>query len=123
MALLAGPAQAKKLQGVKQQAEAGGLIFRQSHIVHGAVLQNHRGAAVDAGEVVFVALCRGEEGLAAGQMAAPDQTPLLQLAKVAINRGEPHGLGALAQQGVQVLAGEFPVGQAQCTQKQLLAGA
>lgn len=91
------------------------------HVVHGAVIKNHRGAAVDTGEVVFVALCGGEQGLAAGQVAATDPAPLLQLAQVAVNRGQPHGLGALAQQGVQVLAGEFPVGLAQHRKQQLLA--
>ena len=52
------------------------------HVVHGAVIQNHRGAAVDTGEVVLVPLCGGEQGLAAGQVAATDPAPLLQLAQV-----------------------------------------
>jgi hypothetical protein len=54
-------------------------------------------------------------------MAAADQAPLLQLAQVPVHRGQSHCLGALAQQGVQVLAGEFPIGQLQLLQQQQLA--
>ena len=90
-------------------------------LVHRAVLQPLGAAAVHAGEVVLVALQGGEERLAAGQVAAADQAPLLQLPQVAIHRGQSHGLGALAQQGMQLLARQFPVGLVQLIQQQLLA--
>ena len=121
LALLAAVAQPEELQGVEQQPEAGCLHDMQVHIMHGAMLQHHGGAAIDAGEVVLVAIGGGEQALATGQVTAANQAPLLQLTQVAIHRGQPHGLGALAQQGVQVLAGEFPVGPAQGGQQQLLA--
>jgi len=66
LALLAGPAQPKELQGVEQELVAGGLIPMQVHVVHGAVLQEHGGTTVDAGEVVLIALGRGKEGLSTG---------------------------------------------------------
>ena len=93
----------------------------QVHIVHGAVFEHGGAAAVDAGEVVLVAVGGGEQALATGQVTAANQAPLLQLTQVAVHRGQAHGLGALAQQGVEVLAGEFPVGPAQGGQQQLLA--
>ena len=71
--------------------------------------------------MVFIALHRREQGLATGEMAAADQASLLQLAQVPVHRGQSHRLRALAQQGVQVLAGEFPIGQLQLLQQQLLA--
>jgi len=70
---------------------------------------------------MLIALHRGKQRLAAGQVAAADQPPLLQLPQVAIHGGQPHGLGALPQQGVQVLAGEFPIRQPQLLQQNLLA--
>lgn len=81
--------------------------------MHRAVAQCLGGAAVDAGEVVFIALHRGEQGLAAGQMPAADQPPLLQLAEVAVHRGQAHALRPLPQQGMQFLARELPLGSAQ----------
>ena len=80
LALLAAVAQPEELQGVEQQLEALGLLVGEVRLVHRAVLQHQGGAAIHAGEVVFIALHRREQGLAAGEMAAADQAPLLQLA-------------------------------------------
>ena len=70
---------------------------------------------------MLVTLHRGEQRFAAGQVPAADQAPLLQLPQMAIDRSQTHGLRALPQLGVQVLAGEFPIRQAQLVQQQLLA--
>jgi hypothetical protein len=54
-------------------------------------------------------------------MAAADQASLLQLAQVPVHRRQAHGLGPLAQQGVEVLTGELPADLAQRGQQELLA--
>jgi hypothetical protein len=46
--------------------------------------------------MVFVPIAGGEQALAAGQMATAHQAPLLQLPQVAIHRGQPQGVVALA---------------------------
>jgi hypothetical protein len=48
---------------VEQELVAGGLISMQVYVVHGAVLQEHGGPTVDAGEVVLIALGGGKQGL------------------------------------------------------------
>ena len=120
LALQAAAAQPEEFERVEQQLEALGLFPVQLHLMHGAMGQHQGAAAVDAGEMVLIALHRREQGLAAGQMAAADQPPLLQVPQMAIHRGQPHGLGAPAQQGMQVLAGEFAIRQPQLLKQQLL---
>ncbi len=93
----------------------------QVHVVHGAVLQEHGGTTVDAGEVVLIALGGGKEGLPTREVAATDQSALLQLAQVPIDGGQSHRLGCLTQQGMEILAGEFAVGLAELRQQLLLA--
>ena len=120
LAPLAAAAQPEEFQGVKQHPEAFGMVAMELHLMHGAVLQHQGGAAIHAGEVVLIALHRCKQRFAAGQVAAADQAPLLQLPQVPVHRGQPHGLGALAQQGVQLLPGEFPIRQPQLLQQNLL---
>ena len=121
MALLAAAAEPKELQGVEQQLEALGVLSMQMDVVHRAVLQHQGAAAVHTGEMVLVAIHGSEEGFPAGEMAAAHQAPLLQLPQVPVHRGEAHGLGALAQHAVKILAREFPVGAAQLLEQQLLS--
>ena len=118
---LAGLAEPEELQGVEQQLEAVGLAIGKMQGVHRAVVERLGSAAVHTGEVVFVALHGREQGFAAGQVAAADQAALLQLPQMAVDRGQPHRLVALAQPRVQVLPTEFAVGLAQLLQQQLLA--
>ena len=118
---LAAAAQPEKLQGVKQHLEPLGVVAMHLHLMHGAVLQHQGGAAIHAGEVMLIALHRGKQRFPAGQVAAADQAPLLQVPQVAIHGGQPHWLGALPQQGVQLLPREFPIRMAQLVQQHLLA--
>ena len=74
LAFLAAAAQPEELQGVEQQLEARGLLAMQVHIVHGAVFERHGGPTVHTGEVVFVPLGGGKQGLATGQVAASKMT-------------------------------------------------
>ena len=120
LAPLAAAAQPEEFQGVKQHLEALGVVAVELHLVHRAVLQHQGGAAIHAGEVVLIALHRCKQRFAAGQVAAANQSALLELAQVPVHRGQPHGLGALAQQGVQLLSGEFPIREAKLLQQNLL---
>ena len=120
MPLLAGAAEAKKLQGVEQQPEAGSLLAMEVHLGHGALLQQGGGSAVDAGEMVLIPLRRGIERLAVGEVATAHQTLLLQQAQMAIHRGQAHGQLALAQQGMDLLAGQFRVRVKQLLQQPFL---
>ena len=102
---------------MEQQLEALGLLVGEVRFVHRAVLQPLGAAAVHTREVVLITIQGREQGLTAGQMTAADQAPLLQLAQVAVDRGQTHGLGPLAQPGMQLLAGEFPLGLLQLIQQ------
>ena len=93
----------------------------QVHVVHRAAIEADGAAAIDAGEVVLIALGGREQGLATRKVTAADQAPLLQLAQVPVHRGQAHGLGTLAQQGMEVLAGELTAGLAQRGQQEQLA--
>ena len=103
-------------QGLEARQGAGG----QEEVRHRAVGEGHGAAAIDAGEMVFVPIAGGEQALAAGQMATAHQAPLLQLPQVAIHRGQPHGVVALAQAGVKILAGELAIRTPQFTEQSLL---
>ena len=92
----------------------------QVHVVHRTAIEGEGAAAVDAGEVMLIPFGGGIEGFAAGQVATAQQAPLLQLAQVAIDGGQPHRQRALAQLGMNLLAGEFRLGLAQLLQQPLL---
>jgi hypothetical protein len=106
---------------MEQQLEALGVVALEGQIMHRTVLQHQSGAAVDAGQMVLVPLHRGVERFTAGQMTGADQAALLQLAQMAIDRRQSHGLGALAQQGVEVLTGELTIRLSELRQQLLLS--
>ena len=98
---------------MEEQLEALSLLTMQLHVMHRALVMNQGGAAVHTCEMVLVPFHRRKQSFAARQMAAADQTTYLQLPQVAIHGGQSHRLGSLAQEGMQILAGELPVGQLQ----------
>lgn len=107
MTLLAAGTEAEEFKGVEQELEAFQLLAVGMGAVHRAVIEDHGAAAVHAGEVMLIPLGGGVKGLAAGEMAAAHQAPLLQLAQMPVHGGEPHRLVAAAQLSVEILAREF----------------
>ena len=117
LALLAQP---KKFKGVEEQCEPLAVLRLEVDMVHRAVFEHSRCAAVHAGDVVFVSPQRGKQGFSAGEMSAADLSPLLQLAQVPVDRGQTHRAVAGPQTGVQVLPGQLLVGLFQVLDDQLL---
>ena len=101
--MLAGLAKPKEFQGVKQGLEPPQVTGVKVDPMHGTNLEGGGDAAIDTGQMVVVTLGRCIQGLATGQVAAAHQALLLQLAQVAVHRGQAHGALALAQAGVQIL--------------------
>ena len=76
---LAGLAQSKEFQGVKERQKSVQLTAGKLQRMDGTVGQLLGGAAVHACEVVVIPFRGRKQGLTAGQMTASHQAPLLQL--------------------------------------------
>lgn len=114
-------AESEEFERMKERPETLQVGAGQVQVVHRAVGQGHGGAAVHTGEVMFIPLGGGEQGLAAGQVAAAHQAPLLELAQIPVHGGQPHGALAPAQAGVEVLPAQLPRRLLQLGQQPLLA--
>ena len=123
LALAAAATEAEEFQGVEQGRETGQILSVQMDVVDRAMGQNPGAAAIHAGEVMLVPFAGGVEGLSARQMAATHHPPLLQLAQVAIDGGQPHGTVPTAQARVQVLASQFAAGPLQFAEQPFLTAA
>jgi hypothetical protein len=122
LAPLAAGAESKEFQGVKQGLESLEVGLGQLQAMDGAMGQPQGVTAVDTGEMVLIPLGGSKERLATGEVPAAHQPPLLQLAQVAIHRGQPHGPLPCSQTGMEILAGDLIVRLPQHRQQVLLAG-
>ena len=117
---LAALAQPEELQGVKDQREAFAVLGLEVNVMHRAMVEHRGRTAIHAGDVVLVPPQGSEEGFAAGQMPAADQSPLLELAQVPVDRRQSHGALARPQPRMQLLSRQFLVGVLQVLNDQLL---
>jgi len=117
---LAALAQSEELQGVKDQRKPFAVLGFEVNVMNRTMVEDRGGAAVHAGDVMLVPPQRSEEGFAAGQMPAADQSPLLELAQVPVNRRQSHGAVAAPQLGMQLLSRQFLLGVLQVLNDQLL---
>ena len=108
----ASATQSKEFKRVKQKIEVTLAVLGDFNVVDWALLQGFGDAAINAGEMVPVPFDRGIEGFTGGQVSAAHQTPLMQLAEIAIHRRKPHGV-VFAQAPVQLLATHFVVARLQ----------
>lgn len=120
--LLTAGTEAKEFEGVKQGLKAFQVGCWQLQAMNGTVGQAQGAATVHTGEMVLIPLRGGKQGLTAGEMATTHQPALLELAQMAIDRGQPHGPLPRPQTGMQILAGELPIRLPQHRQQVLLAG-
>ena len=108
----ASATESKEFKRVKQKIEVSSAVFGHFDVVDWAVIQRFGDAAINAGEMVPVPFDRGIEGFTGGQVSAAHQTPLMQLAEIAIHRRKPHGV-VFAQAPVQLLATHFVLARLQ----------
>jgi len=120
--LLTVGTEAKEFKGMKQRLKAFQVGRWQLQPVDGAVGQAQGAATVHTGEMVLIPLRGSKEGLTAGEMPTTHQTALLELAQMAIDRGQTHGSFPRPQAGMKILAGEFIIRLPQHRQQVLLAG-
>jgi hypothetical protein len=108
----ASATESKEFKRVKQKIEVSSAVFGHFDVVDWAVIQRFGDAAINAGEMVSISFDRGIEGFTVGEVSAAHQTPLMQLAEIAIHRREPHGV-VFVQAPVQLLATHFIVARLQ----------
>ena len=109
----ASATESKEFKRVKQKIEVSSAVFGHFDVVDWAVIQRFGDAAINAGEMVPIPFDGGIESFTGWQVSAAHQTPLVQLAEIAINRREPHGV-LFVQAPVQLLATHFVVVRLQC---------
>ena len=109
----ASATESKEFKRVKQKIEVSLAVFRHFNAVNWAVIQCLGDAAINAGEMVPVPFDRGIESFTGWKVSAAHQTPLVQLAEIAIHRREPHGL-VFVQAPVQLLTTHFIVVRLKC---------
>ena len=108
----ASATQSIEFKRVKQKIEVSLAVFGHFNAVDWAVIQRFGGAAINAGEMVPVTFDRGIESFTSWQMSAAHQSPLMQLAEIAIYGCEPHGV-VFIQASVQLLSTHFVMARLQ----------
>ena len=108
----ASATESKEFKRVKQKIEVSSAVFGHFNVVDWAVIQRFGDAAINASEMVPVPFDWGIESFTGWKVSAAHQTPLMQLAEIAIHRRKPHGV-VFAQAPVQLLATHFVVAHLQ----------